>query len=104
MKKIIALLMTCLMAVSLAACSYSIHDKEKKEESGTENIQEADTEAAAETAAAEEAGTETAAEAVTQAGAEAAAEAATEEEPEDRTALKVMKGLTIRPLTDRWST
>ena len=30
MKKIIALLMTCLMAVSLAACSYSIHDKEKK--------------------------------------------------------------------------
>lgn len=44
MKKIIALLMTCLMAVSLAACSYSIHDKEKKEESGTENIQEADTE------------------------------------------------------------
>ena len=34
MKKIIALLMTCLMAVSLAACSYSIHDKEKKEESG----------------------------------------------------------------------
>ena len=61
MKKIIALLMTCLMAVSLAACSYSIHDKEKKEESGTENIQEADTEAAAETAAAEEAGTETAA-------------------------------------------
>lgn len=83
MKKIIALLMTCLMAVSLAACSYSIHDKEKKEESGTENIQEADTEAAAETAAAEEAGTETAAEAVTQAGAEAAAEAATEEEPEE---------------------
>ncbi len=90
MKKIIALLMTCLMAVSLAACSYSIHDK-KKEESGTENIQEADTEAAAETAAAEEAGTETAAEAdsetaaeaVTQAGAEAAAEAATEEEPEE---------------------
>ena len=78
MKKIIALLMTCLMAVSLAACSYSIHDKEKKEESGTENIQEADTEAAA-----EEAGTETAAEAVTQAGAEAAAEAATEEEPEE---------------------
>ncbi len=73
MKKIIALL----------ACSYSIHDKEKKEESGTENIQEADTEAAAETAAAEEAGTETAAEAVTQAGAEAAAEAATEEEPEE---------------------
>ena len=73
MKKIIALLMTCLMAVSLAACSYSIHDKEKKEESGTENIQEADTEAAAETAA----------EAVTQAGAEAAAEAATEEEPEE---------------------
>lgn len=48
MKKIIALLMTCLMAVSLAACSYSIHDKEKKEESGTENIQEAGTEAAAE--------------------------------------------------------
>lgn len=48
MKKIIALLMTCLMAVSLAACSYSIHDKEKKEESGTENIQEADTEAATE--------------------------------------------------------
>ena len=83
MKKIIALLMTCLMAVSLAACSYSIHDKEKKEESGTENRQEADTEAAAETAAAEEAGTETAAEAVTQAGAEAAAEAATEEEPEE---------------------
>ena len=83
MKKIIALLMTCLMAVSLAACSYSIHDKEKKEESGTENIQEADTEAPAETAAAEEAGTETAAEAVTQAGAEAAAEAATEEEPEE---------------------
>ena len=83
MKKIIALLMTCLMAVSLAACSYSIHDKEKKEESGTENIQEADTEAAAETAAAEEAGTETAAEAVTQAGAEAAAEAAAEEEPEE---------------------
>ena len=83
MKKIIALLMTCLMAVSLAACSYSIHDKEKKEESGTENIQEADTEAAAETAAAEEAGTETAAEAVTQAGAEAAAETATEEEPEE---------------------
>jgi hypothetical protein len=83
MKKIIALLMTCLMAVSLAACSYSIHDKEKKEESGTENIQEADTEAAAEPAAAEEAGTETAAEAVTQAGAEAAAEAATEEEPEE---------------------
>ena len=83
MKKIIALLMTCLMAVSLAACSYSIHDKEKKEESGTENIQEADTEAAAATAAAEEAGTETAAEAVTQAGAEAAAEAATEEEPEE---------------------
>ena len=83
MKKIIALLMTCLMAVSLAACSYSIHDKEKKEESGTENIQEADTEAAAETAAAEEAGTETAAEAVTQAGREAAAEAATEKEPEE---------------------
>ncbi len=90
MKKIIALLMTCLMAVSLAACSYSIHDK-KKEESGTENIQEADTEAAAATAAAEEAGTETAveadsetaAEAVTQAGAEAAAETATEEEPEE---------------------
>ena len=72
MKKIIALLMTCLMAVSLAACSYSIHDK-KKEESGTENIQEADTEAAAETAA----------EAVTQAGAAAAAETATEEEPEE---------------------
>ena len=78
------------MAVSLAACSYSIHDK-KKEESGTENIQEADTEAAAATAAAEEAGTETAveadsetaAEAVTQAGAEAAAETATEEEPEE---------------------
>ena len=57
MKKIIALLMTCLMAVSLAACSYSIHDKEKKEESGTENIQEADTEAAAE-AEPEETGTQ----------------------------------------------
>lgn len=101
MKKIIALLMTCLMAVSLAACSYSIHDKEKKEESGTENIQEADSEAESETAAAEEAGTETAAEAetdtetaaaadtetaaeaVTQAGTEAAEEAATEEEPEE---------------------
>ena len=57
MKKIIALLMTCLMAVSLAACSYSIHDKEKKEESGTENIQEAGTEAAAE-AEPEETGTQ----------------------------------------------